>query len=56
MRRAAISVECHFVAVPEGVDKKPVREFSSFTGDLERMAECLISCGVTTVAMESAGI
>lgn len=46
----------HFVAVPEGADAQPVREFSSFTDDLERLAEWLISCGVTTVAMESTGI
>jgi len=44
------------VAVPEGVDEKPVREFSGFTGDLEGMAEWLIACGVTTVAMESTGV
>jgi transposase len=46
----------HFVAVPEGVDPEPVREFSTFTDDLERLADWLISCGVTTVAMESTGI
>ena len=31
-------------------------KFSCFTGDLERMAEWLIACGVTTVAMESTGV
>lgn len=46
----------HFVAVPEGADDQPVREFSTFTDDLERLAEWLISCNVTTVAMESTGI
>ncbi len=46
----------HFVAVPEGADPQPVREFSTFTDDLEGMADWLISCGVTTVAMESTGI
>lgn len=46
----------HFVAVPEGTDPEPVREFSTFTDDLERLADWLISCGVTTVAMESTGI
>lgn len=51
-----IGSRSHFVAVPEGVDEKPVREFSGFTGDLERMAEWLIACGVTTVAMESTGV
>ncbi len=51
-----IGSRSHFVAVPEGADEKPVREFSTFTVDLERLAEWLISCGVTTVAMESTGI
>jgi transposase len=46
----------HFVAVPEGADEQPVREFSTFTDDLERSAEWLLSCGVTNVAMESMGI
>jgi Transposase IS116/IS110/IS902 family./Transposase. len=46
----------HFVAVPEDADEQPVREFSTFTGDLERLVEWLIACGVTTVAMESTGI
>jgi transposase len=51
-----IGSRSHFVAVPEGTDEQPVREFSTFTDDLERLAEWLISCGVTTVAMESTGI
>ncbi len=51
-----IGSRSHFVAVPEGTDEQPVREFSTFTGDLERLAEWLISCGVTTVAMESTGV
>lgn len=46
----------HFVAVPEGADDQPVREFSTFTDDLERLAQWLVSCGVTTVVMESTGI
>jgi len=51
-----IGSRSHFVAVPEGTDEQPVREFSTFTGDLERLAEWLIGCGVTTVAMESTGV
>ena len=51
-----IGSRSHFVAVPEGTDEQPVREFSTFTSDLERLAEWLIACGVTTVAMESTGI
>ena len=46
----------HYVAVPEGTDDHPVREFTTFTDDLERLAEWLVACGVTTVAMESTGI
>jgi transposase len=46
----------HFVAVPVGVDEEPVREFSTFTDDLERLTDWLISCGITTVAMESTGV
>ena len=34
----------------------PVRVFSTFTEDLEKMAEWLVSCGVTTAAMESTGV
>jgi uncharacterized protein with PIN domain len=30
-----------------------VREFPSFTADLERLADWLKACGVDTVAMES---
>lgn len=51
-----VGSKSHFVAVPEGVDPEPVREFSTFTDDLERLTDWLISCGVTTVAMESTGI
>ena len=47
-----IGSRSHFVAVPEGT----VREFSTFTADLEKLAEWLISCKITTVAMESTGV
>ncbi len=58
VRAAGIDIgsRSHFVAVPEGSDEQVVREFSAFTDDLERMAEWLLACGVTTVAMESTGI
>ncbi|MBL8526510.1 MAG: IS110 family transposase, partial [Burkholderiales bacterium] len=46
----------HFVAVPPGRDEQPVREFASFTADLERLADWLTECGVDTVAMESTGV
>jgi transposase len=45
-----------FVAVPPDRDADPVRIFSTFTEDLERMVEWLVSCGITTVAMESTGV
>jgi transposase len=45
-----------FVAVPPDRDEHPVRVFSTFTEDLERMAQWLVSCGVTTAAMESTGV
>jgi hypothetical protein len=45
-----------FVAVPPGRDKNPVRVFATFTEDLERLADWLLQCGVTTVAMESTGV
>ena len=51
-----IGSKSHFVAVPEGVAEESVREFSTFTDDLERLADWLISCNITTVAMESTGI
>lgn len=51
-----VGSKSHFVAVPEGADPEPIREFSTFTDDLECLADWLISCGVTTVAMESTGI
>ena len=46
----------HFAAVPPDRDSEPVREFGSWTADLEKMAEWLKSCGVKTVAMQSTGV
>jgi transposase len=46
----------HFVAVPPDRDDEPVREFASFTGDLERLADWLTECAVDIVAMESTGV
>src|SRR3990170_7259540 len=51
-----IGSESHFVAIPEGRDSAIVREFSCFTGDLNRLADWLVQCGITTVAMESTGV
>jgi transposase len=56
----AAGIDCgekhHFVAVPGDRDLRPVREFRTFTTDLHQMAQWLVRCGVTTVAMESTGV
>ena len=46
----------HFVAVPPDRDDDPVREFPSFTVDLNAIADWLSACEVDTVAMESTGV
>jgi len=51
-----VGSERHLVAVPEGRDDVSVREFGTFTADLEALAAWLKKCGVTTVAMESTGV
>lgn len=45
-----------FVAVPADRDAEPVRVFSTFTEDLQKMAAWLVRCGIRTVAMESTGV
>ena len=45
-----------YIAVPADRDEHPVRKCETFTGDLHQMAEWLVSCGITTVAMESTGV
>ena len=56
----AAGIDCgaerHYVAVPADRDATPVRSFQTFTGELHRLADWLIACGVTTVAMESTGV
>jgi transposase len=51
-----IGSERHMVAVPEGRDTVSVREFGTFTADLEALATWLKQCGITSVAMESTGV
>ena len=51
-----IGSQFHVVAVSPERDSEPVRSFQSFTGDLYRLADWLISMGITTVVMESTGI
>ena len=45
-----------YVAVPADRDEHPVRKCETFTGDLHQMAEWLVSCRITTAAMESTGV
>jgi transposase len=56
----AAGVDCgsaeHYVAVPADRDEVSVRVFKTFTGDLHRLADWLIRCGITTVAMEATGV
>ena len=51
-----IGATVHFVAVPKGRDEVSVRNFGTYTADLEGIADLLAQCGVTTVAMESTGV
>jgi transposase len=46
----------HYVAVRPDRDAEPVRRFDCFTADLHRLADGLLQCGVTTVAMQSTGV
>ena len=56
----AAGIDCgsaeHYVAVPADRDPEPVRAFKTFTADLHRLADWLLACGVTTVAMEATGV
>ncbi len=56
----AAGIDCgsaeHFVAVPPDRDATPVRSFATFTGDLHRLADWLVACLVTHVAMEATGV
>jgi transposase len=56
----AAGIDCgsaeHFVAVPPDRDPMPVQSFSTFTGDLHRLADWLTACRVTHVAMEATGV
>jgi transposase len=46
----------HYVAVRPDRDPDPVRRFECFTADLHRLADWLVQCGVTTVALQSTGV
>ena len=57
-RAAGIDIgsRSHWVAVDESLDERPVREFQTYTADLESMADWLLESGIQTVAMESTGV
>jgi len=56
----AAGIDCggstHVVAVPPDRDEHPVQSFRTFTTDLHRLADWLMACRVTTVALESTGV
>jgi transposase len=56
----AAGIDCgsaaHYVAVPADQDPSPVQSFKTFTSDLVRLADWLVACGVTSVAMEATGV
>lgn len=45
-----------YVAVPANRDPDSVRSFPTFTQDLQALAQWLLDCGVSTVAMESTSV
>ena len=51
-----IGARFHVVGVPPDLCDEPVQTFQAFTGDIERMADWLVSIGIRTVAMESTGV
>jgi transposase len=57
-KAAAIDIgsRFHVVAVPPDLCDDPVQTFQAFTADLERMANWVLSLGISTVAMESTGV
>src|SRR5688572_28575725 len=46
----------HYVSVRPDRDPDSVRRFECFTADLHRLADWLVHCGVTTVAMQSTSV
>lgn len=51
-----IGAETIWACVPSDRDPTPVRPFGTFTPDLATLADWLIACHITTVAMESTGV
>src|SRR5882672_7027142 len=56
----AAGIDCgsaeHYVAVPPDRSPSPVQSFKTFTTDLVRLADWLVACRVTSVAMEATGV
>ena len=46
----------HYVSVPPDRDPTPIQSFRTFTADLERLADWLVACRITSVAMEATGV
>lgn len=51
-----IGARFHVVGVAPDLCDEAVQTFLAFTGDIERMADWLVSIGIDTVAMESTGV
>ena len=51
-----IGARFHVVGVAPELCDESVQTFQAFTGDIERMADWLVSIGIETVAMESTGV
>jgi transposase len=51
-----VGAKQYYVSVPPDRDREPVRMFGTVTVELERLADWLVQCGVTTVVMESTGV
>jgi transposase len=51
-----IGAEEIWACVPAERDPQPVRAFGTFTPDLLALADWLMQCEVTSVAMESTGV
>ena len=51
-----VGASSHFVAIPAHLDPESVREFSSVTADLKRLADWLVEHRISIVAMESTGV
>lgn len=50
-----IGATAHWVVVPPDRDAQPVRRFGTCPVDLEAIADWLLDCQITTVAMASTG-